>query len=142
MTTLSVDSLRSVECISFSDDSIYAYIPQCRLRGYMGWSICRLRGYGLEDMARSICRLGGYGLEDMGWSICRLGGYGLEDMARRICRLGGYGLEDMARRIWAGVYYVNCKFSYNISKCSCCNFLHNGNKMEAKEWLITKKIAF
>src|SRR6218665_1993142 len=46
-------------------------------------------------MARSICRLGGYGLEDMARSICRLGGYGLEDMGRSICRLGRYRLEDM-----------------------------------------------
>src|SRR6218665_1461665 len=97
MTTLSADSLRSVDA-SLSDDSICAYVPQCRLRGYMledmAWRICRLGGYGLEDMGRSICRLGGYRLEDMARSICRLGGYGLEYMARRI-RAGGYGLEDM-----------------------------------------------
>src|SRR6218665_776035 len=77
MTTLSADSLRSVDASLFSDDSICSYIPQCRLRGYMledmGWSICRLRGYGLEDMGWSISRLGGYGLEDMGWRIlCKL----------------------------------------------------------------------
>src|SRR6218665_2138346 len=92
-TTLSADSLRSVDA-SLSDDSICAYIPQCRLRGYNM----------LEDMAWTICRLGGYGLEDMGRSICRLGGYRLEDMVRSICRLGGYGLEYMGWSIWPGVY--------------------------------------